>query len=84
MSSSKPLIKDEVIDHNESTMKDTETKQDKMTSICSVLISTVHNHDDGEEITASALAGGSDQASPIINVYENIPFAGGDGDYSVL
>ena len=25
-----------------------------------------------------------DQSSPRINVYENIPFAGGDGDYSIL
>ena len=84
MSASKPLVDNDVIDINESTMKNTDTQHDKLTLICSVLTSTVHNHDDGEEITASALAGGSDQASPLINVYESIPFAGGDGDYSIL
>ena len=37
-----------------------------------------------EEISASVLVETSDQFTPRINVYENIPFAGGDGDYSIL
>ena len=40
--------------------------------------------DDGEEITAETLGDASVQSAVRINVYENIPFAGGDGDYSVL
>ena len=49
MSSSKPLIDNDVIDHNESTVKESDTQHDKLTSIRSVLTSTVHIHDDGEE-----------------------------------
>jgi hypothetical protein len=45
---------------------------------------TAEHRDDGEEITAAALEGASVQAAVRINVYENIPFAGGDGDYSIL
>ncbi len=30
------------------------------------------------------MEGASDQSAVRINVYENIPFAGGDGDYSIL
>ena len=84
MSASKTLVEDDVIDHNESNVKESVAPHDEMPAIRSFLTSTVHNHDDGEEITAPAMAGGNDQALPRINVYENIPFAGGDGDYSVL
>ena len=37
-----------------------------------------------KKIIAAALSGASTQYPPRINVYENIPFAGGDGDYSIL
>ena len=84
MSASKPLVDNDVIDHNESTVKKSDTQHDKLTSIRSVLTSTAKTHVDGEEITSPAMAGGNDQVSPRINVYENIPFAGGDGDYSIL
>jgi hypothetical protein len=42
--------------------------------------------DDAVEIITAAFAGASIQFQfpPRINVYENIPFAGGDGDYSIL
>ena len=40
--------------------------------------------DDGEEVTEAALTGGPAQSLPGVNVYENIPFAGGEGDYSIL
>ena len=74
MSASKPLIEDEVINPNDSTVKDAETQHDKMISICSVLTSTVHNHDDGEEITAPVLAGVNDQAleSMSMRIYHSL------------
>ena len=53
-------------------------------AIQSDLSSTARSHEDGEEIIAVALEGASDQSAVRINVYENIPFAGGDGDYSIL
>ena len=37
-----------------------------------------------KKITATGLEGVSGQAPPKINVFENIPFAGGDGDCSIL
>ncbi len=55
-----------------------------MTSIHSGLSLTAERHDDGEEITVASLAVVSTQSAVRINVYENIPFAGGDGDYSIL
>ncbi len=55
-----------------------------MTSISDTLPSTAQSLDDGEEITAAAFGGASIQSAPRINVYENIKFAGGDGDYSIL
>ena len=55
-----------------------------MTSNHSDLSSTAEHRDDGEEIMDAGLAGASTQSAVRINVYENIPFAGGDGDYSIL
>ena len=42
------------------------------------------SHDDGEEVLLHLIVEISVQSAPRINVYENIPFAGGDGDYSIL
>ena len=72
------------IDRDESIGAATDVPHDEMTSIRGVNPSTAESDDDGVEITATALSGASIQAIPRINVYENIPFAGGDGDYSIL
>ena len=61
-----------------------EAPHDEMTSIHSDFTSTAERRDDGEEISAAALVGTSEPPRPRINVYENILFAGGDGDYSIL
>jgi hypothetical protein len=53
-------------------------------AIHSDLSSTAERHEEGEEIIDAALEGASAQSAVRINVYENIPFAGGDGDYSIL
>ena len=70
--------------HNESNGEDLNTTHAEMTSIHSDLTSTVERRDDGEEITAAALFVPPAQSAVRINVYENIPFAGGDGDFSIL
>ena len=70
--------------HYESNGEDVEALHAEMTSIHSALSSTAERHDNGEEIIAAELEGASTQSAARINVYENIPFAGGDGDYSIL
>ena len=84
MSDSKLVVNIEVSDHDESIGEDAESLHSEMTQIHSDLISTADRHDDGEEIIAAANEGASVQSAVRINVYENIPFAGGDGDYSIL
>ena len=84
MSANKLVDNSEVSDHDESIGGDAESLHSEMTSIHSDLSSTAERHDDGEEIIATELEGASDQSAVRINVYENIPFAGGDGDYSIL
>ena len=81
MSSDKSLVVGEVIDHDESIGKELGIMHQEVDAIHSDLTSTAEHHDDGEEIIALALEGASVQSLPRINVYENIPFAGGDGDY---
>ena len=61
-----------------------EASHDEMTSIRGDNTSTAGSHEDGEEINAASLAGAPTQSLPRINVYENILFADGDGDYSIL
>ena len=84
MSDSKLVVNIEVSDHDESVGEDLESLHSEMTSNHSDLSSTAERHDDGEEIVAAALEGASTQSAVRINVYENILFAGGDGDYSIL
>ena len=84
MSSDKSLVGGEVIDHDESIGKELGVMHQEVDAIHGVLSSTAEHNDDGEEIIAAALEGVSSQSAVRINVYENIPFAGGDGDYSIL
>ena len=84
MSSDKSLVGGEVIDHDESIGKELDVINRELDAIHSDLTSTALSHEDGEEIIAAALEGASDQSAVRITVYENIPFAGGDGDYSIL
>jgi hypothetical protein len=72
------------IAHLEPPSVQKDTIHAEMTSMHSDLSLTAEHRDDGEEITAAALEGASVQSAVRINVYENIPFAGGDGDYSIL
>ena len=81
MSDENLLVDGEFIDRDESNGEELEVLHAEMTSFQSDLSSTAERHDDGEEITATALTYTSVQSLPRINVYENIPFAGGDGDY---
>jgi hypothetical protein len=82
--SDNPLVYIEGSDHDESIGQNLEALYAEMTSIHSDLSLTAERHDDGEEIIAAGLEGASAQSGVRINVYENIPFAGGDGDYSIL
>ena len=84
MSDRKLVVNIEGSDHEESNGEDVEVLRAEMTSIRSDLSSTALSRDDGVEITAAPLTGTSTQSAARINVYDNIPFAGGDGDYSVL
>ena len=84
MSDSKLVVNIEDSDHDKSIGEELEALHSEMTSNHSVLSSTAERHDNGEEIVAAALEGASTQSAVRINVYENIPFAGGDGDYSIL
>ena len=70
--------------HIEPLVRELDTLNDEMTSIHIDLTSTAERHEDGEEITASAVVVPLSRSAVRINVYENIPFAGGDGDYSIL
>ena len=85
MSSDKSVVGGEEIDHVESISEELDSPHAEMTSIHINLTSTAERRDEGVEIiTAASLAGASAQSAVRINVYENIPFAGGDGDYSIL
>ena len=84
MSDIKAVSNSEGSDHDESNGEKLEALHSEMTSNHSALSSTAERHDDGEEIIAAGLEGASVQSAVRINVYENIPFAGGDGDYSIL
>ena len=84
MSDSKLVVNSEVSDDDESIGENAEALHSEMTSNHSVLSSTAEHNDDGEEIIDAALEGAATQSAVRINVYENIPFAGGDGDYSIL
>jgi hypothetical protein len=84
MSSDKSVVGGEVSYHDESIGEDLESPHAEMTSIHSGLSPTAERRDDGEEIVAVGSEGASVQSAVRINVYENIPFAGGDGDYSIL
>ena len=84
MSDDKPLSDAHFIDHIEPLVQKLEPQPSDITTIRGDLSSTVQSRGHGIEISATALDGASDQAIPRINVYENIPFAGGDGDYSIM
>ena len=84
MSDHNLIVNSEVSDHDELIGEEVEALHAEMTSIHSGLSPTAEHRDDGEEIIDAALEEASDQSAVRINVYENIPFAGGDGDYSIL
>jgi len=84
MSDQNIVVNSEVSDHDELIGEEVEALHSELTSIYSDLTPTAECRDDGEEIIAAALEGASVQSAVRINVYENIPFAGGDGDYSIL
>ena len=84
MSDHNIVVNSEGSDHDESIGEEVEALHAEMTSIHSDLSPTAERHDDGEEIIDAGLEGASVQSAVRINVYENIPFAGGDGDYSIL
>ncbi len=84
MSSDKSLVGDEVRDYDESIGEELEALHAEIDAIHSDLSPTAEHRDDGEEIIDVALEDDSIQSAVRINVYENIPFAGGDGDYSIL
>jgi hypothetical protein len=84
MSFDKSLVVDEGRDHNASHGEDLGASHAEMTLIHSDLSSTTERHDDREEMIAVGLEGASAQSAVRINVYANIPFAGGEGDYSIL
>jgi len=70
--------------HNDLPMQKSDTETMHSENLPSL---SLHRDDRDEisgEISASVLVETSDQFTPRINVYENIPFAGGDGDYSIL
>ena len=77
MSDHNIVFNSEGSDHEESIGEEVEALHSEMTSIHSDLSPTAFIIDAG-------LEGDSDQSAVRINVYENIPFAGGDGDYSIL
>ena len=83
MSDHNIVVNSEGSDHDESIGEDMEALHSEMTSIHSGLSPTAEHRDDGEEIIDAGSEGDSDQSAVRINVYENIPFAGGDGDYSI-
>ena len=70
--------------NHESIGKELDVINHELDAIYSDLTSTALSHEDGQEITAASIVMTSAQSLPRINVYENIPFAGGDGDYSIL
>ena len=72
------------IDHDESISEELDSPHAEMTSIHNDFSSTAERHDDGVESAASAVVVPPGQSAVRINVYDNIPFAGGDGDYSIL
>jgi hypothetical protein len=84
MSSDQPLVGGEVSDHDESIGEELDALHAEIDAIHSDLSSTAERHEDGEEIIDAALEGASAHSAVRINVYENIPFAGGDGNYSIL
>ena len=84
MSDHNIVVNIEGSDHNASIGEEAEVIHPEMTSIHSDLSLTAERHDNGEEIIDAGLEGDSVQSAVRINVYKNIPFAGGDGDYSIL
>jgi hypothetical protein len=84
MFSDKSLVGGEGIDHDESIGEELEALHAEIDAIHSAFSPTAERHDDGEEIIDADLESASVQSAVRINVYENIPFAGGDGDYSIL
>ena len=84
MSDHNIVVNSEGSDHDELIGEEMEALHDEIDAIHSGLSPTAEHHDYGEEIIDAGLEGDSDQSAVRINVYENIPFAGGDGDYSIL
>jgi hypothetical protein len=84
MSSDKSLVGGEGSVHDELIGEELEALHAEIDAIHSDLSSTAERHEDGEEITAATGMVTAANSAVRINVYENIPFAGGDGDYSIL
>ena len=84
MSNSESFDYFDSIARNEQPAQKIDAKCHEKTSISGITTSTIHRVDGRQESTGAAPLTDSGQFTPRINVYENIPFAGGDGDYSIL
>ena len=80
--SDNPSSNSEGIVYNESMSI---VQSEEMPSVLpSILNSPTALSDGRQQFTAAGSSGGYIQSAIRINVYDNIPFAGGDGDYSIL
>ena len=84
MSATNPLAGGKDLNHVDLPMQKLDTGTHNNEKIPSLLLRRDDGQEISEEISAPELEETFEQFSPRINVYENIPFAGGDGDYSVL
>ena len=75
------FVNNEGIIHNESIVEESKVMDPVITATSSYSTSTALS---GQEISATGSSRGYFPSAIRINVYDNIPFAGGDGDYSIL
>ena len=84
ISNDRSLVDGVDIDHIESTVQESASIHHELSSIHGHIVSTAQTHDNGQEVTDPTGIATFDQSLPRINVYENMLFAGGEGDYSIL
>ena len=84
MSDNNHLAGGKVSDRDDPLVKESDALRSQITSMHSDISATADSLKNEVIITAAALPGIYFQPASMINVYENIPFAGGDGDYSIL
>ena len=84
ISNDRSLVNGVDIDHIESPDQKLASIHHELSSIHGHIVSTAQTHDNGQEVINPTGMATFCQSSPRINVYENILFAGGDGDYSIL